>query len=223
MVKGESWFPYARMLAGLASFLLSQQTRALAISPSGRLTVSTTNALSQQLSNPLCDLILPEGRCVGVKLIDDLPPQLDGSEPWLLSALHPKEVEYGFNKVSAVSTRTSFWMGRYALRKALLLGSTSTSTMQQQLVDTPLLKDAHGRPQLPAGTIGSISHKSNVAVALVQQCQNDQRTAIGVDIESTVLNNPKIVSKVLTPTERAELGRIPVRASPVKGRQRASF
>jgi 4'-phosphopantetheinyl transferase EntD len=92
----------------------------------------------------------------------------------------------------------------------------------------PFLKDAHGRPRVPDGFLGSVSHKRSVAVALVARDDRDRgggggaaghhpdsRPAprgIGVDLEATTSRNKvSVARKVLTPQEIAELGNVPVR------------
>jgi 4'-phosphopantetheinyl transferase N-terminal domain len=82
--------------------------------------------------------------------------------------------------------------------------------------DHCILKDAHGRPTLPRGYVGSISHKNRTAVALVARDdhQGDAATVpsygIGIDIESIDPRRSRIAAKVLTPSEIKQLGRIPV-------------
>lgn len=89
----------------------------------------------------------------------------------------------------------------------LLQGTTSVS----------ILKDKHGRPELPRGFLGSISHKDNIGVALVstvdevEDKRNTRRRGIGVDIEKCEPRSSRIARRVLTPREIESLGRLPVR------------
>jgi 4'-phosphopantetheinyl transferase N-terminal domain len=171
--------------------------------------------------------------------------ELQSPRHWIREYLHPREVEHGMGQPSDVG-RTSFLLGRLALRQAMesvarMDGgdsgahppATATTTVpfrasSHGLADWVLLKDAHGRPSIPRGFLGSVSHKKNVAVALVAR---DDRTAagtmsplcsslpvltrgIGVDLEAAASRNKiSIARKVLTADEIDALGRVPVRAN----------
>jgi hypothetical protein len=86
------------------------------------------------------------------------------------------------------------------------------------LHETPsfsILKDKHGRPELPRGFLGSISHKDNIGVALVALIDNaknkgDTREGIGIDIEKCEPRSSRIARRVLTPREVESLGHLPV-------------
>ena len=175
----------------------------------------------------LFDIQVPEGRCVGVQLADlpnDHPDALRAANlshnnttataHWIYNHLHPEEVNYGL-VLQNENHRRSFWLGRLAMRQAL-------SEQRKQPWDTSfsgsnsILKDLHGRPQVPTGFLGSISHKRNTGVALVARIDEaasicPPRIGIGVDIEETASAKRRSVArKILTPCEQMDLGRIPV-------------
>ena len=109
--------------------------------------------------------------------------------------LHPKEYEWGQDNVVSDTSRTSYYLGRKALRLSLktLLESESSSSknskdanmtrgeghavnsgdpfysqLYDQIQATAIMKDYYGRPILPEITMGSISHKGEYAVGLAQ-------------------------------------------------------
>jgi 4'-phosphopantetheinyl transferase EntD len=227
----------------------------------------------------LLDLELPEGRCIGLQLADNLserdaltaeavlrnhhPNHNDddrsdrNNDHWLRDLLHPQEIDFGLQVYKCDAARQSFWMGRMALRRALEVSAACQQTecslqlLQQlysmndfkhhhrhqqhhhQLTNTNnssttnncivLLKDEYGRPNLPPGALGSISHKKNTAVALVQ-CRrrddddnsdnddNSMQMGIGVDLEltSTAAGRPSIARKIWTPNELSKLGQVAI-------------
>lgn len=174
---------------------------------SSKASYCTTSPPQERTQTPwktLFDLELPEGRCVGLQLNDDLnpsgldalsPESISSAEHWIHACLHPAEVAYGTSQPSDVA-RTTFYLGRLAMR---------------QLVDTQdsILKDSQGRPMLPMGYIGSISHKKNMGVALISKTV-DAYSGVGVDIERSFSSRKSIANRVLTERERNELGRIEV-------------
>jgi 4'-phosphopantetheinyl transferase EntD len=166
---------------------------------------------------------------------------LQSPRHWIREYLHPREVEHGMDLPSGAG-RTSFLLGRLALRQALeCVGrmdddsgahspdATTTTTVpfrasSHDFADWVLLKDAHGRPNVPRGFLGSVSHKKNVAVALVardgrhgdgvhlERALGSTR-GIGIDLEATATRNKiSIARKVLTAEEIDALGSVPVRA-----------
>jgi enterobactin synthetase component D len=146
-------------------------------------------------------LDLPHGRCVGVEIPDgDLPAELlaalDPEERALLATLPP-------------TRQASFAAGRAALRGAIAdLG----------LPLAPLLPEGRGGPRLPAGVIGSISHKRRLAVALAAPAQG--QGALGVDLEEARPFRIDISRRVLTPGEQADVAALsePGRTSAVLAR-----
>eukprot|EP00551_Chaetoceros_affinis_P012390 CAMPEP_0203673686 /NCGR_PEP_ID=MMETSP0090-20130426/13549_1 /ASSEMBLY_ACC=CAM_ASM_001088 /TAXON_ID=426623 /ORGANISM="Chaetoceros affinis, Strain CCMP159" /LENGTH=456 /DNA_ID=CAMNT_0050539391 /DNA_START=434 /DNA_END=1804 /DNA_ORIENTATION=+ len=90
-------------------------------------------------------------------------------------------------------------------------------------MDPSILKDQYGRPQVPKGYIGSISHKKTTGVALVNclpiVSEDDNsspssppslrpRIGIGVDIEQTFSPRRSIAKKILTKNELEHLGKL---------------
>jgi 4'-phosphopantetheinyl transferase EntD len=84
-----------------------------------------------------------------------------------------------------------------------------------------ILKDMYGRPQIPTGFIGSISHKACTGVALVTTSTKNKDpsnvlpppstalvSSIGVDIERTFSRRSSIAKKVLTANEMKQLGKL---------------
>eukprot|EP00977_Amphora_coffeiformis_P010172 scaffold2363_cov159-Amphora_coffeaeformis.AAC.34 len=160
----------------------------------------------------LFDVHLPEGRCVGVRLdqlvvFDEESSSSSSSSsssnttapfaPWVHESLHPLEVDYA-SRIISDATQKSFVGGRLALRKA----------MECQMHDCVILKDAHGRPNIPRSFRGSISHKGDVAVAMVAPATTERETvwAIGVDLEVRQKGRSRIGNRILTVSEQGNLG-----------------
>lgn len=191
---------------------------------------------------------VPEGLCVGLSLNDDMSSfsrEATTSIPgdtyhWIRKVLHPKEIEFGLG-LSSEKNRMSFFVGRLAMRHALLTASScypggvpemvSTreicevplelpisdgETMNNVLAwpnvsmqDPCILKDDYGRPMVPTGFLGSISHKDNIGVALVSEDGDVApliSKGIGIDIEKASTLKSRIERKILTPNEREKLG-----------------
>jgi enterobactin synthetase component D len=132
------------------------------------------------------DFRLEHGRCVGVRL-----PEGDaGVNALAEQALSPEERTFASKFVAL--RRRSWVGGRVAMRQALLLAG----------IDAPaVLPDARGAPVLPAGIVGSVSHKDALAVALVAR----STARVGVDVELDADLRQDISSRVLTEAEVAEL------------------
>jgi len=157
----------------------------------------------------LFDLQLPEGRCIGLVLSDVDPSHADALTPegiahakhWIHDMLHPQEVSFGVAQPSH-HARTSFFLGRLAMREALRLERHTSKSIS-------ILKDEHGRPTVPNGYLGSISHKGATGVALIATTTEEHlATGIGIDIEQTFSGRRSIAPRVLTEREQGELGRI---------------
>jgi 4'-phosphopantetheinyl transferase EntD len=121
------------------------------------------------------DLIdTPHGRCVILQLAagDDAP--LVGTEAALAAELGPVR-------------RRDFMAGRAALRS--LLGEP-----------LPIVADDRGAPVLPAGWVGSISHKGDRAAALLAPAGSG---FVGVDIEHAAPPRQPIERRILTANEQA--------------------
>ena len=137
--------------------------------------------------------MLPEGCCVGVcttkpsssatpilsDIIEDLP-SLNST-----TLLHSDEYSWGQSNIASDSSRTSYYLGRTAIRLSINtlirnrtmnqeneqdLNNNSSNALYAQLNDqiesTAIRKDYYGRPILPEIILGSISHKGNYAVGL---------------------------------------------------------
>jgi 4'-phosphopantetheinyl transferase N-terminal domain len=201
-------------------------------------TSSMSSASSSQAATTytvLFDLLVPEGRCVGLS-IADLPDHhpdalhvenVNGRSDnghWIHQCLHPDEVNYGVSVIQSPTHRKSFWLGRLAMRYALSVDPTTLQLPPQPRWGTSdnannpsILKDAYGRPQVPRGFLGSISHKGTTGVALVAANVPSgaqslvPRSGVGVDLEYAIhADRRNIARKVLTLNEQANLGRIPV-------------
>jgi enterobactin synthetase component D len=87
--------------------------------------------------------------------------------------------------------------GRIALRQACL-----------QLGPAPaaLLADDRGAPVLPAGLVGSISHKRGLAVAMAARVGQG---TLGIDLEDYGPPRPSIAPRILTPEELAYVDALP--------------
>ncbi len=143
---------------------------------------------------------LPHGTLVGVALPPAAPDHdvlatLDTVHDALLPA------EWAIADHLAVPRRIAFVGGRIALRAAL---EAVAPTRAQE----PVLRTPRGAPRMPEGTLGSVSHKRRLAVALVSAPSDAVRT-IGVDVEEQPderdLARPDLAPKILTPLERHEL------------------
>ena len=122
------------------------------------------------------------GTLLGVRI-----PQTEPSAAEI-DTLHPaeREVLEPYRR-----TRRGTWVGgRLALSRACeALGKT----------DRPLLNDARGAPILPAGVVGSLTHKDDIAIALVQLTKAPYR--LGIDLEKITHKEPGVGKMVLTEAE----------------------
>lgn len=128
----------------------------------------------------------PHGACV----LFELDPELERER---LSEL-PLDEQAHAARLGAVRRR-EFIAGRHALHHAL--GD----------LRTPILADDRGAPRLPAGYVGSVSHKGTLAAALVARADAGW---VGVDLERAGPPRLDISRRILTPREQAmipDLGR----------------
>jgi 4'-phosphopantetheinyl transferase EntD len=131
---------------------------------------------------------LGHGLCVAVRL----PPAAETALALSQGVLRAEELALAAT-MSAVRRRT--WLGgRVALRLAL---------ERAGLDAPPVLVDDRGAPMLPLGIAGSISHKEELAVALVAREPGGAR--VGVDLEGDRPRPIDISSRVLTPDELREI------------------
>jgi 4'-phosphopantetheinyl transferase EntD len=137
----------------------------------------------------LFDMALGHGRCVAVAL----PAGDEAVAAMAAEALLPEERAVA---AALASSRRRGWVGgRAAMREALArLGKTAG----------PILADERGAPRLPEGLTGSISHKEQLAVALVAEAGAERaRVGVDVEIERPLLHD--IAPRVLRPEELTEL------------------
>ena len=198
------------------------------------------------------DLSVPEGRVVGVApslryansvhfdecILEPSDPDAvtndnlyKNDNHWIRRVFHPDEVEFG---MTLKKTRTSFWLGRLALRCLLLNENDSSIHKYRQYSDyPPILRDRFGRPDLSSSStdsstlFGSISHKKDRGVAiLANQCRQQvmitrhnadeededrPQKLVGVGIDLELVSRPgkaSIAKRVLTANELKELGRL---------------
>ena len=123
-------------------------------------------------------LALAHGACVIVELDD---PEA------ALASLPPDEQDRA--RALAALRRRDYVAGRTALHLALATAA-------------PILSDDRGAPILPAGWVGSVSHKGVRAAALIAPAG---RGHLGVDLELAVPPRQDIARRILTPREQAAL------------------
>jgi enterobactin synthetase component D len=125
---------------------------------------------------------LPHGMVVGIHLPEGAEP-VPGE---VLSRLAPQERELA--ETLRAYRQVQFVGGRLALAAAFgEMGARRAS----------VLTDEHGAPTLPDGFVGSITHKSDLAVGLLAR----GRAGVGIDLEDTDRSRPGVAARVLTPRE----------------------
>ncbi len=123
----------------------------------------------------------PFGLLVGIDVGGELP------------TIHPQEAALA--TTFGQRRRATFFAGRAVLREALArLGAPH---------DGPIGKNARGAPIVPDGLVASLSHKDDIAVALVARA--DRTVTLGVDVETLASATSEIASQVLTARERDAL------------------
>lgn len=100
--------------------------------------------------------------------------------------------------------RRSRWIaGRICLSAALQdMGIFRGSATMNQ---SSLLIASNGAPNLPAGTVGSVSHKGPVIVGLVD---SDRGYRVGIDLEFVEHNEEQIATRILTQEELDRVKRL---------------
>jgi 4'-phosphopantetheinyl transferase EntD len=142
------------------------------------------------LPTPAFELVLEHGLCTAVSL----PGAPEAADALAQAALRPEERALA---ATLGGVRRTTWVGgRVALRLAL---------ERAGLDAPPVLADDRGAPALPRGIAGSISHKEELAVALVAR---EGTARIGVDVETDAARKRDIASKVLAPDELAEIAHL---------------
>jgi 4'-phosphopantetheinyl transferase EntD len=127
---------------------------------------------------------LPHGIAAGVHL----PPHPEPVPKEVLARLHPDERSHaqtlgGFRQVQFVG-------GRLALGELF---------PELGLRRSPVLTNPHGAPDLPAGVAGSVTHKNDLAIAMIARGS----PGLGIDLEETDRDRPGVASRVLRPEELA--------------------
>lgn len=125
-------------------------------------------------------------------------PLPGGTEPVpdaVLARLHPEEralvtAERGRRQIEYAG-------GRLAAREAARVAGIDWP---------PLLSGAEREPLVPPGVTASISHKNDLAIALVARSQHG---LVGIDLEGDGRNRMTIASKVCRPEELAEVEALP--------------
>jgi enterobactin synthetase component D / holo-[acyl-carrier protein] synthase len=141
-------------------------------------------------------LALAHGACVIVELAE--PDDAEAALAQLAAAEQQRAAEL------APVRRRDFIAGRTALRLALAEAPAAGAAM---------LSDDRGAPVLPAGWVGSLSHKGGLAAALVAPAGAGH---VGVDLERAVAPRADIARRILTPREQAALdARAPGRGAEV--------
>ena len=131
--------------------------------------------------------------------------------------------------ISTNTTASTFYQNKTnAPTNSHNFNSNPTASSSSSSIRNSILKDMYGRPKLPYGYLGSISHKGLMGVALVQEqplppppsssssqvvkerplLQTSPRMGIGVDIEDIrhAHRRRNVARKVLTPHEIQNLG-----------------
>lgn len=127
----------------------------------------------------------------GIVAAFNIPDSPDPVPDAVMERLHPDEARFareqkGYRQVQFVG-------GRLAARQA---------ASQLRIDLPPLLSTERGAPDAPEGLRISISHKRELALAMVSLAGPFQ---LGVDLEDYGPARPKIAEKVLTPPELAEV------------------
>jgi enterobactin synthetase component D len=126
-----------------------------------------------------------------IAMLDVTDADLDSA----LASLHPDERALAATLGPA---RQRDWIaGRAALRRLL---------DDAGVAPTPILVDDRGAPILPAGWVGSISHKRGVAAAIVTSSTNGW---VGIDVERAAPPRLDISRRVLTDAELERLAALP--------------
>jgi enterobactin synthetase component D len=137
------------------------------------------------------DLDLPHGRCVGVRI----PGELAAVESLVAGCLLAEEMS--FAATLGPRRRRTWLAGRMALREALARAGLTAPR--------PVLGDDRGAPGFAGGVCGSVSHKEQLAVALVAA---DVGPRVGVDVEiepPDPTRKQDIARRVLTEAEMLEI------------------
>lgn len=127
-------------------------------------------------------VFMPHGVVAGVHL----PNAPDPVDPTVLERL--AEPERAHARSLRGYRQVQFAGGRLAIAAALAeIGARKQA----------VLSDEHGAPTFTQGITGSVSHKADLAVALVAR----GNFGVGIDLEDTDRERPGVAERVLTPAE----------------------
>jgi 4'-phosphopantetheinyl transferase EntD len=140
--------------------------------------------------SPAFVVALPHGIAAGVHLPDAPAPV----PTEVLARLHPDERAHaatlgGYRQVQFVG-------GRLALGELF---------PELGLRRTPVLTNPHGAPLLPPGVTGSVTHKNDLAIAMLARGS----PGLGVDLEDTDRERPGVAARVLRAEELAAVDVLP--------------
>ena len=152
--------------------------------------IAPSNKINENFKK-LFSISLPEGHCIGIQY----QPSSNLSCQNICPYLQNEEIKY-CESLPSTTSKITFSIGRIAMH----LGLNEISYTE----NFAILKDEYGRPILPKEYIGSISHKKNIGVALVNN--GTRNKGIGIDIEQTFANRQNIDKRILTRKEIEELG-----------------
>jgi 4'-phosphopantetheinyl transferase EntD len=139
--------------------------------------------------HPAFVVALPHGIVAGIHLPGTPDPVPDA----VLARLHPEE--RAFARGLGGFRQAEFVGGRLAFGELL---------PELGLRPSPVLINAHGAPDLPQGVIGSVSHKRDLAVAILARGS----PGLGIDLEETDRDRPGVAPKVLCPDELAAVNEL---------------
>lgn len=133
----------------------------------------------------------PHGIVIGVPIPNSPEPvpdavlqRLPGPERDLARSMR------GYRQVQFVGGRIALRAARRALGASL----------------EPVLSDDRGRPIMPAGLVGSVSHKRTLAVAMVASADG---STLGADIEDYGPERLRILDRILRPEEMEAIAALP--------------
>jgi enterobactin synthetase component D len=139
---------------------------------------------------PAFIVALPHGIAAGVHLPDAPTPV----PTEVLARLHPDERAHaitlgGYRQVQ-------FAGGRLALGELF---------PELGLRRAAVLSNAHGAPLLPAGVAGSVTHKNDLAIAMLAR----GNPGLGIDLEETDRDRPGVAARVLRAEELEAVAALP--------------
>jgi phosphopantetheinyl transferase (holo-ACP synthase) len=118
-------------------------------------------------------------------------------------ALHPDEAAFVLRRPR--SAARSFIGGRVALRTAMTALGADAGQMGDASPALPILSDPARGARAAVRYVGSVSHKRELAVAIVARAEPTPRTTLGIDVEIPRPLRTDIATRVLTDDERAAL------------------